>query len=376
MSVSNAFRKLARFLDDCESGRRVTGVELSDVSDTGEERMLTADIELTGTTCPATAEGERLSLASTALDDNGALECTFRSVGAVVPSGGDAIEVEASNVAIDGEGSVTVTIAATVRADAEGPDRVDRAIDEESGARVGSDDDGDETTRTGTGGSADGDGGEVDGDGADGMATGTPDEDDPEGDRDLPPFRDRELLSTVYESCDTFAEMADTLDMDVTAETVRRYTIDFGIHEPNTYDTGDDGSEEDGESEGSGEDDESRGVDDNDPASGVDVDAARAGGPDGASGDADDDGETPVMIPDGIGLPEDVTAEGLIETVKQSNTVYEFKRDVGVDRENALEMLRELNLLDLLVGRIATEAERDITRDAIVERLREASAQE
>jgi hypothetical protein len=37
-------------------------------------------------------------------------------------------------------------------------------------------------------------------------------------------------------------------------------------------------------------------------------------------------------------------------------------------------MLRELNLLDLVVGRLATEAERDITREDVVTRLREASA--
>ena len=129
--------------------------------------------------------------------------------------------------------------------------------------------------------------------------------------------------------------MAETLDMDVTAETVRRYMIDFDIHEPNSYDTG----ESDGD---------------------------RAPEP-------DDVEQTPPVLSDGIGLPEDITVETLIDTVERSNTIYEVKRDLGVDREDALEVLRECNLLDLVMCRLATEAERDISREDVIERLRAAS---
>jgi hypothetical protein len=83
---------------------------------------------------------------------------------------------------------------------------------------------------------------------------------------------------------------------------------------------------------------------------------------------------TPAVVADGIGLPDDVTVETLIETVKRSNTIYEVRRDIGIEHDDALEMLRELNLLDLVVGRLATEAERDISHDEIVDRLRGASA--
>jgi hypothetical protein len=109
--------------------------------------------------------------------------------------------------------------------------------------------------------------------------------------------------------------------------------IDYDIHEPNSYDTADDTEEA--------------------------TDATE---------------EEPVVLSDGVGLPEDITVEELIETVKGSNTIYEVKHDMGVDRQDALETLRELNLLDLVVGRLATEAERDISREDVVERLREASA--
>jgi hypothetical protein len=142
--------------------------------------------------------------------------------------------------------------------------------------------------------------------------------------------------------------MADALDMDVTAETVRRYMIDFGIHEPSSYDTGaGDGSDEAQEVDEAPEIDEAP--------------------------EADDVEGTPPVLSDGIGLPDDITVETLIETVERSNTIYEVKRDLGVGREDALEMLRECNLLDLVMCRLATEAERDITREDVVERLRTAS---
>ncbi|ESS12727.1 MAG: hypothetical protein A07HR60_00426 [uncultured archaeon A07HR60] len=69
-----------------------------------------------------------------------------------------------------------------------------------------------------------------------------------------------------------------------------------------------------------------------------------------------------------------MTIDALIETVRTSNTIYEVKQEIDVGRDDALELLRELNLLDLVVGRLATEGERDLSRDQIVDRLREASA--
>lgn len=49
---------------------------------------------------------------------------------------------------------------------------------------------------------------------------------------ETPPYKDRERLLTVYEECETFSEMTDELDVDVTPQTVRRYMIEYGIHEP------------------------------------------------------------------------------------------------------------------------------------------------
>ncbi|MFB6129997.1 MAG: hypothetical protein ABEJ28_04145 [Salinigranum sp.] len=51
---------------------------------------------------------------------------------------------------------------------------------------------------------------------------------------DLPPHMDPDRLAEVYETYDTFAEMTEALDTDVTAQTVRHHMIKHGIHEPRT----------------------------------------------------------------------------------------------------------------------------------------------
>lgn len=81
-----------------------------------------------------------------------------------------------------------------------------------------------------------------------------------------------------------------------------------------------------------------------------------------------------MYLADGIGLPEDVTAETLIETVKRSTTLHEVKRDLDMERQDVLEMLKELDMVDLVLGSLGTETDRDITREDVIERLREASA--
>lgn len=291
MSVGKALQDLGRFLDDCEERGTGICVELAEGGDSGGVGALTADVELELAMCPSAAESVPVSLRDATIDPDGTLQLTFESPDPVVPTTGHDVDVGATDATLNGDGTVTVTLSASVR--------------------VEGDDAGMESTT----------------DGADdqGALPSTP-----LHDRGVPPFEDPELLAEVYESCDTFAEMTDELGMDVTPETVRRYMVDYDIHEPNSYDTGDDEPEE---------------------------------------------GARPrAALTDGIGLPDDVTVETLIETVKQSSTIYEVKRDIGVEHDDALEMLRELNLLDLVVGRLATEAERDISREEVVSRLRKASA--
>jgi len=147
--------------------------------------------------------------------------------------------------------------------------------------------------------------------------------------RDYAPFKDPELLQEVYDTHDTFAEMAEALEMDVTGETVRRYMIDYDIHQPKSYQT---------------ESTESLGSD-----------------------------EEMLVLSDGVGLPDNVEVEELIETVNESNTIYEVKEDLDLERKEAHEILKKLNLVDLVMGRLSNDRNRDITREDVIDRLRETS---
>jgi hypothetical protein len=341
MSLGSALRELGGFLDACRADGTVSSVELSGDGEGAASRVLTAEVVLTATPVRDGGDTATLSLADAAVAADGTLRLGFESTSPVLPTAEYDVEVDSTVATVDGDGTVTVEAVVSVPTG-------------ETGATEGAE----RTATTVTAG-----GGETAAEVATADETGAADEEDTgdeapsaeaplaNRDRDVPPFRDRELLAEVYESCDTFAEMTEALGMDVTAETVRRYMVDHGIHEPNSYDTG--GSDE-------CETDEAAGAETATAEETVDPEPE----PD----------PTPAVVADGIGLPDDVTVETLIETVKRSNTIYEVRRDIGIEHDDALEMLRELNLLDLVVGRLATEAERDISHDEIVDRLRGASA--
>jgi hypothetical protein len=385
MTVGSALQELGRVLDEFDRGA-VQNVGVVELGDADGARGVTADVELTVSTRPDAEGGtEPVSLATATVEADGGLRLAFESADALVPATNGDVTIEPTAVDVD-DGTITVSLAVSVpvRSDA-GP------TDDERSIPAGGADD-----RDGTGGGTNDRNGRRGDDGSeerDGDADTDTHGSGVERDRSVPPFRDTELLAEVYDSCGTFAEMADTLGMDVTAETVRRYMIDAGVHQPNSYDTtgnagGPAAGDEDGETEGQ-EHAKRDGGADPDAKTGTGAGAKTEAeperkpksGPTTADGGEPEEGSgpdagvsDPVVLADGIGLPNDVTVETLVETVKRSNTVYEIKRDIGVDREDAVEMLRELNLLDLVVGRLATEAERDISRAEVVERLREASA--
>jgi hypothetical protein len=330
MGVGDALRRLGEFLEECERAHAVDSVALAeDIEGPVAGRFST---EVTVTLSRDGLDGEATRLCATSVNADGTVRFGFETTDAVVPQT-EGIAVEGRGATVDSDGSVRLTLslsAPPVRDDQPAPDPAEQSGTDDPAVPDG----------------------ETDGAGTDGGAGRSA------ADEDLPPFKNPQLLGEVYESCDTFAEMADTLEMDVTAETVRRYMIDFGIHEPNSYDTGDDSDDATEPDDATGSHDAA------DPHDATEPDDVP--GPDDAEG-------TPPVLSDGIGLPEDITVETLIETVERSNTIYEVKRDLGVGREDALEMLRECNLLDLVMCRLATEAERDITREDVVERLRTAS---
>lgn len=325
MGIGAELQELGQFVDDCErGGDAVDSVDLARVTDAGEGAT-TADLELRLSF--DASDGNGLALRDPRVGPDGTLRFALASTAELIPTGGHNVAIEPSDATIESDDTVLVSLAATVS-----------APDHRSERRAGDSERTDATVDTAHGVRGDGvpDGsmeGAMDGRG-DPTGEALRDDTSPSSrrrDDEVPPFRNPDLLAEVYESCGTFAEMAEQLDMDVTAETVRRYMIDYDIHEPDSYRTGD---------------------------------AAAATGDDGR----------PVVLSDGIGLPDDVTVDTLVETVRRSNTIYEVKQEIDVDRDDALEMLQELNLLDVVMGRLATEGEREITREDVIDRLREASA--
>ena len=364
MGVSNALRKLARFLEACEADERtVSDIEFETDPDSERSSRLTAAIELSLSTRPSDREDEPLVLDAAGVTEDGTLRLAFES-STVVPAAAHDVAVDVTNATVNADGRVAVTLVASVRTDGQPEtdaiatdERVAETVDERTnGQRDSARGDGVRMQVAGNGTRTSTDDGETAVDGETNESAASP---TGRSSRRVPPFRDPELLAEVYESCDTFAEMTEALGMDVTAETVRRYMIEHGIHQPNSYNTS--GSTE-GEEAGSAGN-ERRGSTDDEQAESTD---------DGKTRRTDGD-RAPVVLADGIGLPDDVTVDELIETVKRSNTIYEVTRDIGMDREEALTMLRELNLLDLVVGRLA-EAERDISRDDVIDRLRQVAA--
>lgn len=308
MDISRAFRKLARFLDEWEDERRVRSVELVEHTSRESGGTLTADLEVTISMCSTEGEGTGVSLCGMSVDNDGVFRFEIESSQAVVPATEPGVTVEPTDATLHSDGTVTFTLSASVLTDESS------TIDEKKDDHPHHERLTERATLTDNNTITDK---------SDNSVTTQHDR--------VPPFRDPERLTEVYESCDTFEEMTEMLGMDVTSETVRRYMIDYGIHEPNSYNTADDV----------------------------------------ASVDSEEDLQSPVVLADGIGLPEDVTVDTIIETVRQSNTIYEVKRDIGIERENTLEILQELNLLDLVVGRLATEDEREISREDVIERLRD-----
>lgn len=382
MGVGSALSELGRFLDECEDCDAITRVEFAGTANDG--RVVAATLEVAVDPCTPTESGFTPDEAAVA--DDGTLTVSFESPTSLLPVGGFDVDVTPVQTTCT-DGATVVELRATVPTEPAatgGGTTTSRATetDVDDGTHV--------SVKVGQNESESGS--TTDESGSTTAETGptTAETDSNTGSsasfassrsRDVPPFRDTELLREVYETCDTFSEMPEALGMDVTAETVRRYMIRQGIHEPTSYDTssdendGDTETETDGAAESDAVDDHGTGHgDESDDGHGLDdtdhVDDTEHGDDDHASPPAEDL-ESPAVLADGIGLPDDVTIDTIVEAVQTSNTIYEVKQGIGIEREDALEMLRELNLLEFVAGRLATEAEREVSRDQIIDRLRE-----
>jgi len=167
-------------------------------------------------------------------------------------------------------------------------------------------------------------------------------------DDSVPPYEDTPYLEQLYETCETFEEMSREIEMDVSAETVRRYMIEAEIHEPESYETRQQRDADDEE------------VDTTDPAPAT----------------ADDPLETipdEQLITDGIGLPAEVTITDIADAVVGSRSAHEVTQKLDLNQEQTRELLRQLNLLDLVLHRVGDEPRTTPAYDTVAKRIRQCT---
>jgi hypothetical protein len=166
------------------------------------------------------------------------------------------------------------------------------------------------------------------------------------------PHRDPDRLRDVYDEYETFAEMTDALDADVTPETVRMNMIKQEIHEPASQSSDTNENPADG---------------DRDESSPGESEPTEDSGADTATDE--------MALPDGIDLPEGITLDQLKTAVQSSRSFLDVQRELGGDRDLTYQLLKDLNLLDLVHGRLSKQAERTISAEQIDERIHQSVAQ-
>jgi hypothetical protein len=162
------------------------------------------------------------------------------------------------------------------------------------------------------------------------------------------PYQDPDRLREVYDEYDTFPAMTDALDVDVTAQTVRSNMIQQGIHEPKTNGTDTDAGESDTEDDAQQSE---REVEDS------------------------FENEEEVVLSDGMGLPAGMTLDEFKTAVHTSRSFLDVQRELGGDRDYTYRILKELNLIDLVHGRLSKKAEREPSLKEIESRIQQSTTQ-
>lgn len=188
-------------------------------------------------------------------------------------------------------------------------------------------------------------------------------------DESLPAYEDTEYLQRLYDSCDTFAEMSQKIEMDVTAETVRRYMIETSIHNPTTYNTA---TVEEQADEHLSATAANVGEMETDTTTDSETEATTPTPTRSAA--TNNPGETTPgeqLVTDGIGLPEGLQVEDIMDAVVDSVTVHEVQRHLGLERQPTRELLEQLNLLDVVMRRIADNPEQEVSYEEVATRIRQ-----
>ena len=181
-------------------------------------------------------------------------------------------------------------------------------------------------------------------------------------DPSVPPYEDEAYLRALYEHCDTFARMREAIEMDVSAETVRRYMIEAGIHEPDRYDTGADEATDDG----------ARAAEEGLRASHSDVRGRTDAGPPPEIADVREALELEAAELD---LPDEFEMTDLVDAVVYGRSTHEVARELNLDHDVTRDLLRQLNLVDLVSYRLTEAADHETSYETVTARLRQGGAE-
>lgn len=179
----------------------------------------------------------------------------------------------------------------------------------------------------------------------------------------VPAYKDPEALAAAYEACDTFPEMTEALGAEVTSETVRRYMVEYDIHDPTETTPQAGGLSLSNVGAASENQDDAKGTD-NSRESDTETDTDEPPeDPDGLGGrsvaellaDSDTQDSDDNLVADGLGVSRDLTVAELAHTVNQSTSLHEVTRDLEMSQNHARRLLSELDLLDLVTHRLAAD---------------------
>lgn len=357
MGLQTAFDGISQIVERLESsGRAVSDVEIT-TSGVGAD-TLHARIDVPVSLCEATSGGRQpdLSLEAATLTDDGGLQVEFSPSAIFQLPSTTAATISSSEqaVCVTDDGTLLVTIELTIGTTddtGQNTEADDRQLTGTSADRQESmpDEAADEVGPLGTSSCSD----DTDNQKARRLAAARTE--------DLPPYEDREYLEELYESCETFIEMSQWIDMDVASETVRRYMIDADIHSPTSYETS--AADDVGESSTATETEDTETAEpaSKQPPSTVDDQGAMY---------PDDQ-----LVADGIGLPEGIQIEDVAEAVVESGTVFQVKRRLGLELQPTRDLLEQLNLLDLVLCRI-TDAGQQSSYEDVARRIHQCSPSE
>lgn len=191
--------------------------------------------------------------------------------------------------------------------------------------------------------------------------------------KNLPPYEDTQYLQCLYDNFSTFTAMSEEFEIDVASETVRRYMIDAEIHEPASYQTSDEERSEDHIEE---LDDTANGPEQ--PTS--DKSAKDTPSSTESYSEKNQIEEDPIenvsnkqLLADGFGLPDNLTLEKLADAIESSMTLYDMQRQLNIDRKRTRELLEQLNLIDLVMRRMAHNPDKAVSREEIADRIRNST---